>query len=255
MSKLNNIIIKRAKFLVNKIDLEKSIIYKVKKNLKYSKSQKKINKNNINQYIDHTNLSFDTAKKDIKNLVDETVKFKFYAVCVNPCWISFVGDLRNKYKADFKIASVIDFPLGASISVNRLDEIKQTINDGAEEQDIVANNGFLKSKMYNKYYKDLDKCINYSKYSKIILELSELNMQQKIDAILMTYIAGADMIKTSTGINGIAKLKDVKLINKIVDRKTKIKAAGGIRDFETAAEMIETGADRIGASKSLKIIG
>ena len=67
--------------------------------------------------------------------------------------------------------------------------------------------------------------------------------------------AGAEFIKTSTGFStGGATLSDVALMKAHVDGKCKVKAAGGIRDYNTAAAMIDAGADRLGTSATIKIM-
>ena len=68
--------------------------------------------------------------------------------------------------------------------------------------------------------------------------------------------AGADFVKTSTGFGpGGATAHDVALMRETVGAEMGVKAAGGIRDAQTAAEMIAAGATRIGASASVKIVG
>ena len=64
-----------------------------------------------------------------------------------------------------------------------------------------------------------------------------------------------DFIKTSTGFGtGGATVEDVKIMAETVDGQVKVKAAGGIRDWQTCKAMIEAGASRIGTSSSLKIL-
>ena len=62
----------------------------------------------------------------------------------------------------------------------------------------------------------------------------------------------AAWIKTATGFNGDTTVDMVKGIKKIVGKQCKIKAAGGIRDIETAKEMLKAGAASIGTSSLLK---
>ena len=65
----------------------------------------------------------------------------------------------------------------------------------------------------------------------------------------------ADFVKTSTGFStGGATVEDIKLIKSIVGDSKKIKASGGIKTREFALELIEAGADRIGASSAKEII-
>ena len=64
-----------------------------------------------------------------------------------------------------------------------------------------------------------------------------------------------DFVKTSTGFGtGGATIADVQLMKKVVGNDVKVKAAGGIRDLNTALKMIEAGAERLGTSSGIKII-
>ena len=67
--------------------------------------------------------------------------------------------------------------------------------------------------------------------------------------------AGAEYIKTSTGFSDAgASSGDIALMRRYVGKEVKIKAAGGIASFEDAQEFIRMGADRIGASRLIKIM-
>ena len=62
-------------------------------------------------------------------------------------------------------------------------------------------------------------------------------------------------MKTSTGFSTAgAKAEDIELMRRIVGENIGVKASGGIRNWETAKLMIESGANRIGASASIKIL-
>ena len=64
-----------------------------------------------------------------------------------------------------------------------------------------------------------------------------------------------DFIKTSTGFGSSgADPEDVRLMKETVGTLVKVKAAGGIRSWETCRQMIDAGADRIGTSSSLAIL-
>ena len=91
-------------------------------------------------------------------------------------------------------------------------------------------------------------------YIKVILETSALSEDEKIDAALIAVFAGADMLKTSTGVNGKATVDDVKLLRAVAGKRLGVKAAGGIRDKETLVAMMLSGADRIGCSSSVSIM-
>ncbi|HIP96597.1 MAG TPA: 2-deoxyribose-5-phosphate aldolase, partial [Anaerolineae bacterium] len=64
-----------------------------------------------------------------------------------------------------------------------------------------------------------------------------------------------DYVKTSTGFGpGGATVADVALMRRVVGPEMGVKAAGGIRSFEAAKQMVQAGATRIGASAGIKIV-
>lgn len=206
----------------------------------------------LNQFIDHTNLYADARKEDIKKLVDEASEYDFYSVCVNS---SYVKDIKE-YNSDVRIAAVVGFPLGAMATRAKAFEAKCAIEDGASEIDMVIEIGRLKDGDYD-YVRDDIKAVKDTigdKVLKVIIETSLLSDEEKVKACELSEEAGADFVKTSTGFStGGAKVEDVKLMKETVGDRLKVKASGGIHTREEALALIEAGADRIGASKSIDI--
>jgi deoxyribose-phosphate aldolase len=205
--------------------------------------------------IDHTILSFNATENDVIRVCEEAGVNGFKAVCINPVWIKSAYEYRNIKGYRFLIAAVVDFPLGASSLNARMAETEQAVADGADEIDIVINIGLLKSGKLRETYLNLKDVISSSKsYYKVIIETSELSMEEKIDGALISVLAGADMLKTSTGVNGRASIEDVKLLRIIAGKRLGVKAAGGIRDKLSLIAMMKAGADRIGCSSSVNIV-
>lgn len=206
----------------------------------------------LNSYIDHTNLKPEAQLDDIKKLVDEAVANDFYSVCVNG---TYVKDIKE-YNKDVKIAVVVGFPLGAMATKAKAFEAKCAIEDGASEIDMVIAIGRLKDKDYD-YVLDDIKAVKEAigdKTLKVIIETCLLTDEEKIKACELSEKAGADFVKTSTGFStGGASVADVALMKKTVGDKLKVKASGGIHTRDEALSLVEAGADRIGASKSIDI--
>ncbi|SNZ06772.1 deoxyribose-phosphate aldolase [Persephonella hydrogeniphila] len=209
----------------------------------------------ISKYIDHSNLKPYATFEDIEILCKEAVHYRFHSVCVNPFYVKYAKTMLNG--SNVKVCSVVGFPLGANTPKTKLVEASTAINDGADELDIVWNIGAFKSGDYSFVENELKTIISYTKDAvhKIIVETAYLSEEEKRIALDIVINAGAEFIKTSTSFapSG-AKIEDIKLWKKIADGKIKIKAAGGIRDYKTAVEMIKAGADRIGSSHSIDII-
>lgn len=206
----------------------------------------------LNSYIDHTNLKADAQIQDIKNLVDEAIENDFYSVCVNG---TYVKDIKA-YNKDVKIAAVVGFPLGAMATRAKAYEAKCAIEDGASEIDMVIAIGRLKDKDFDYVLEDI-KAVKEAigdNILKVIIETCLLTDEEKVKACELSEKAGADFVKTSTGFStGGASVADVSLMKKTVGDRIKVKASGGIHTRDEALALIEAGADRIGASKSIDI--
>jgi deoxyribose-phosphate aldolase len=209
----------------------------------------------INTFIDHTALKSSTTERDIIDLCNEAKKYQFYAVCVSSCYVPLAKQLLSK--SSVKICSVVGFPLGSMSTDAKAFEAKQAVLDGANEIDMVINIGFLKSKNYVAVLKDIsDVKIAIGKTPlKVILEISELSKNEIIKACEICLDANADFIKTSTGFSKSgATLTAVKIMKKTVRNQAKIKASGGIKDYETVKKYIDAGASRIGTSSGVAIL-
>jgi deoxyribose-phosphate aldolase len=206
--------------------------------------------------IDHSLLKPDATKEEIRNLCEEGKKYNFVSVCVNPVWVSFCSDLLKG--SSVRICTVSGFPLGANKPEIKAKEAETAIKEGAFEIDMVANIGALKSgdfKLVEEDIKAVRSAIGKERILKVIIETAVLTNEEKIKATQIIMACGADFVKTSTGFGYPgATVEDVKLLKKVVGDKIRIKASGGIRDYETALKLIEAGASRIGTSAGVKIV-
>ncbi|WP_346882185.1 deoxyribose-phosphate aldolase [uncultured Algibacter sp.] len=208
---------------------------------------------NISKYIDYTLLEPTTTERDIVELCQKAEQNNFYSVCVNSAFVPLARKLLEK--GDVKVCTVIGFPFGAMSTKSKVFEAEQAVIDGADEIDMVMGIGFLKSRNYNTVLQDISqvKSTIGTTPLKVILEISELNKNEIIRACEICLDAKVDFIKTSTGFSKSgATLTAVKIIKKTVRDGLKIKASGGIGDYETALKYIDAGADRIGTSSTIK---
>jgi len=211
----------------------------------------------MGQYIDHTLLKADATPEQISKLCAEAREFHFAAVCVNPCNVRQCADLLRGTNVD--VCSVIGFPLGASVPEVKAYEAERAVWDGANEVDMVINIGALKGGDYALVQRDIEAVVHVAHrnraLTKVIIEAALLEDEEKVKACTLSKAAQADFVKTSTGFGpGGATLHDVELMRRTVGPDMGIKAAGGIRDYETAQQMIVAGATRIGASAGIKIV-
>jgi len=207
------------------------------------------------QYIDHTLLRPDATEGEIFRICDEALEFKFKAICIEKKWLP--AAIKRLGGAAVIPATVISFPHGNSSTEEKCREVREALDAGARELDMVMNRELLAQKKYLEFYLDTCTVVNAARGTpvKVILETSELSSTQKILACGLIKAAGARFVKTSTGFSkGGATEEDVRLMREIVGEDTGVKASGGIRDYDTAVRMIKAGASRLGTSASVAIV-
>ncbi|MCM4150430.1 deoxyribose-phosphate aldolase [Arenibacter sp. N53] len=206
-------------------------------------------------FIDHTLLIPIATEEDIKRLCLEALEYKFYAVCINGCYISLAKELLRGSK--IKLVAVVGFPLGAMTTWAKVQEAKDYIKKGAHELDMVLNIGWLKSGNFLAIQNEITqvKKVLGGGVLKVILETCYLTDEEKRMACTLAVNAKADYVKTSTGFgSGGATFEDVVLMKSMVENKIKIKASGGIKDAATAKRYIDLGVSRIGTSSGVAIV-
>lgn len=206
-------------------------------------------KEEILKKVDHTLLKQTSTWEDIKKLCDDAIKCNTASVCIPPC---FVKQAKEYVGNKMKICTVIGFPNGYNLTKVKMYETEQAVEDGADEIDMVINVGKLKEKNYDYILNEINgiksKC--NGRILKVIIETCLLTEEEKIKMCEIVSQSDADYIKTSTGFNtGGATLEDIELFKKHMKNGKKIKAAGGIKNFDDAEEFVKAGADRLGTSR------
>lgn len=212
----------------------------------------KLSKSELARMIDHTLLKPTATRDQILHLCEEGRKYQFASVCVNGCWVKFCADtLKN---TGVRVCSVVGFPLGAMETAVKVYEARKAVEDGAAETDMVMNVGKFLSGDVLYVENDIQEVVKVSRLVKVILETGYLTDEQVVKASELAKRAGAHYVKTSTGFGPLFEMRHVSLMRQTVGKDMGVKAAGGINSFQKAMEVIEAGADRIGASAGVKIV-
>lgn len=209
------------------------------------------------KFFDHTILKAEATEAQVAKICEEALENHFASVCVNQYYTKFVAEKLKG--SDVDVCTVVGFPLGMSDTRVKAFETKAAIEDGATEVDMVINVGALKDKKYDyvkNEIKTLKEVCGKDITLKVIIETCLLTDEEKVKACELSREAGADFVKTSTGFStGGAKASDVALMRKTVGTDMGVKASGGIHSAEEAQAMIDAGANRLGTSATLAIIG
>ena len=206
-------------------------------------------------FIDHTLLKPETTEVEIFRLCDEAVQYRFKAVCVNPV---YVRTCRERLAGSgVLIASVVGFPLGASLSGIKALEAEGAVRDGANEIDMVLRIDLARAGNFNEVEADIAAVVRaaHGASVKVILETGLLTPEQIAGCCRASERAGAHFVKTATGFLGRgASIEDIVLMKKSCSSKMQIKASGGVKTFAQAKAMIEAGASRIGTSSGVALV-
>ncbi|MCL2136283.1 MAG: deoxyribose-phosphate aldolase [Coriobacteriia bacterium] len=208
--------------------------------------------------IESTLLRYDASEIDIDELCTGAIWFRFAGVCVFPEYVSYAAGLLANVAC--KVVTVVNFPTGDFALKDTLRQMRTAVSDGADEIDYVLNIPAALKGDWQAVAEDVKAVVDLAhaneKALKVILETCLLTHDQKVKACLTALDSGADYVKTSTGFStGGATVDDVRLMRATVGDQMGIKAAGGIRDRETAFALLDAGANRLGTSSALAIIG
>ncbi|WP_406233740.1 deoxyribose-phosphate aldolase [Nocardia sp. NBC_01009] len=202
--------------------------------------------------IDHTLLAPEATTADVDALIAEARALGVYAICVSPSMLP----VRAPGVA---IATVAGFPSGKHHSLVKGAEARLSVEHGAAEVDMVIDVGAALAGDYNAVLADIvtvREAMGERAVLKVIIESAALPDAAIVEVCRVAERAGANFVKTSTGFHpaGGASVHAVALMADTVGGRLGVKASGGIRTAEAAAELIAAGATRLGLSKSRAVL-
>lgn len=220
---------------------------------------------NLAHYLDSTVLAPQTRHEDIVALCAQARDLGVYAVCVSPTWVDLASaqlsadESVSRLASPVKVASVVGFPSGAHLPHIKAMEALAAVRAGASEIDMVINIGAALDGDWALVEREIAavRAGTPGSVLKVIFETALLSDEQVITACKVAEAAGADFVKTSTGMHaaGGATLHTVELMAATVGGRLGVKASGGVRDTATALAYINAGATRLGTSSAAAILG
>lgn len=211
--------------------------------------------------IDHTLLKIGVDLNQLNKFIEEGVKYNVRALVVSPTNVNYLKEYLEKFNADIRVVSVVAFPYGETFTRVKICEIDHLYDIGVDEVDIVLNTSLLIQGYIDDFKAELKTLNDYIRgnypnlTAKYIVEIPLLNKPLIVKAVEIFNEVMPEYLKTSTGYGPRGTtVDDVKFIRKILNPEIKIKAAGGIRSYQQAIELIAAGADIIGSSSGVKII-
>ena len=210
------------------------------------------------KHIEHTILKPDCTAQEVRQICEEALQHQFAGVCIPPL---FVRDARRILgeESPVRLVTVVGFPMGYSAIAAKSEEIKRAAEDGADDVDAVANIAAIKSGNWTYVRRDLDSLARAAQIRgctlKVILECGLLTEEEIRQVCAMVEEIKIPFVKTGTGFHSHPATPDMVRLLRAFAPNAKVKAAGGIRTAKAAWQLLEAGAERIGCSASLAIIG
>lgn len=207
--------------------------------------------------IDHTYLKPYGTEENMQKLCDEARRYGFAMVAINPAEVTTCAALLAD--CPVRVGAAIGFPLGQTTTECKAFETRDAIAKGATEIDTVINIRALQKGQIDVVKQEIEDMVAICRPAgvicKVILETCYLSDAEKETVCRIAREAGVDFVKTSTGF-GIAgaTVHDVALMRRVVGPSIGVKAAGGIRDLDTALALIEAGATRLGTSSGIELV-
>jgi len=205
--------------------------------------------------IDHSLLRPELTEEDVIAGCALARRYHVASVCVKPCDVPLA--IRELTRSDVAVGTVVGFPHGSSTSQTKAFEVRQAIELGATEVDMVINIGWLRSGADDRVLQDIAAVVEAAggKLVKVILENAYLTDEEKIKGCHLVEAAGADFVKTSTGFAASgATLDDLRLMRQEVSTRMQVKAAGGVRTLDALLDVMDVGVTRVGATATLQIL-
>jgi deoxyribose-phosphate aldolase len=236
---------------------------------------------NIKNYLDSTylktpeqaGLSVEENTKVVQGFIQEAIDEGFKLIMIRPDMVAMARKMISKANSMVTIGTVIGFHEGTYSLEDKLTEAKKAIEDGADDLDFVCNYEAFKRGEIDVVKKEVLEGtklgLDHHKIVKWIIEVAALSNDQiiQISSLIKKVVMSnfkeecyhSVYVKSSTGFykteNGLPNGATVPTIIMMLENGSplSIKAAGGVRTYDEAVEMINLGVKRIGTSSAKAI--
>ena len=205
--------------------------------------------------LEHSMLNPDTTEDTIRQGCQLARKYAIAAVCVAPYYVPLARALL--LGSPVKVGTAIGFPHGCMSQRAKLAELRECVENGAEEVDVALNVLAIKSGKRMLAQQELEELLLAAQGRitvKAVFEHGIFTPDEKAQVLSMLRSAGVEYIKIQNMLSGHgARVEDVQLAREILGRSIGIKIDGGIKTLEQARALLGAGATRLGLTATAKI--
>lgn len=204
---------------------------------------------NLADFIDAAVLAPHLTEEEARRQAQIAIDQRCKTVCVRPCSLKAAAELcRGK---ETRPSVVLGFPHGDQTTAAKVAEARDTMQWKPFEVDMVNNIGMVRGGQWDAYEAEIRAVAEVvhggGARLKVILETSQLEREEILEATRACIRAGADFVKTSTGFTGAGATEEaVRWMLEAANGRIEVKASGGIRDAEKARLFLAMGCTRLG---------
>lgn len=236
---------------------------------------------NIKQYLDSTylktaaqaGLSENENKEVVTAAIQEAIENDFKLIMIRPEFVKLAKEMIQNANSKVTVGTVIDFPKGESSVEEKISEANRAIQDNVDDLDFVVDYEAFKRGEIDYVKNQVLQCtklgLSHGKIVKWIIEVAALTNEEivRLSALIKNVVLANFkenvyenvFVKSSTGFYktepGMPNGATVPTIKLMIENccPLPVKAAGGVRTYEEAVEMIKLGVKRIGTSSAKAI--
>jgi len=211
----------------------------------------------IAKMMDHSLLQQVLTDAELEDGCRLARAYNVASVCIKPYAVPVAVALLQG--STVAVGTTVGFPHGGHSTPIKVAEAEKALAEGARELDMVVNIGKVLSKDWRYVAADIQAVVEAAHRGrallKVIFENCFLQDEHKEQLCRICGEAGADFVKTSTGYGATGALdEDLKLMRRCSPPHVKVKAAGGVRNFERVLAVRALGVSRIGATATRQIL-
>ncbi len=205
-------------------------------------------KKDFNKYFEHTTLDYDIQKLTVEKQMLDALKYNFHGATVDGYYIPLAYEYLKD--SDISIVTICSLPLGTDSTNSKVASIYESIQEGAEEIDVMMNMAAIKDRRYDYISAEMkaiaEICHRENVKVKAILETTYMTDEEIIKVCEIAMRCNIDAIRDSSGFNRLsATVRTVKLIKETIGDSMELKVAGSFATLAQAMEFIEAGADKL----------
>ncbi len=194
--------------------------------------------------------------QEVLGFATRSAAYRFPVLAIQGCWAEDVRQLLRG--RNIKMSVFVGYTLGGSPAESKVAEVRKGLEAGADMFEYLPNLGYLRSGLFTRFKEEMSAVVGAAEGRPVCvaMELPTLGIEERVRGALLAEEAGVSYVTNSSGwgTGGPATEDGIHFLRYTVSSKVKVKAAGGVKDLESALKLLDAGADALGTWSGFDII-